>query len=103
MAADTASREMKLLMIIVDSTCKEELEVLLSRRKVDGYTEIPDAHGVGNTGIRMGSGAFPKTSSIIFTVLPEDQVRSLKDEVAAFCEACGKRMTMFVWGVEEVV
>lgn len=94
---------MKLLMIIVDSSCKEELEVLLGRTHVGGYTEIPAAHGVGDTGTRMGSSAFPKTSSIFFTVLPEDRVKALRDEIASYCEACEKRMTMFVWGVEEVV
>ena len=44
---------MKLLMIIVDSSHKEELEVLLKRQQVTGYTEIPNTHGVGETGIRM--------------------------------------------------
>ena len=58
---------MKLLMIIVESKYKEELEVLLNRNHVLGYTEIPQAHGVGTTGVRMGSRAFPDTSSIIFT------------------------------------
>ncbi len=93
---------MKLLMIVVDSECKEELEVLLNRRKV-GYTEIADAHGVGTTGIRMGSRAFPKTSSLIFTVLPDDQVSDLRDEILGFCEACERHMKMFMWTADEVV
>ena len=66
---------MKLLMIIVDSDCREELEVLLQRNDVLAYSEIPNAHGVGQSGIRMGSRAHPKTSSIFFTVL-EQELRS---------------------------
>jgi hypothetical protein len=93
---------MKLLMIIVDSNLKEELEVLLERNVVMGYTEIPQVHGVGKTGIRMGSRAFPKTSSLFFAVLPDEQVGKLKADIEAYCEACIKRMKMIVWGVEEI-
>lgn len=94
---------MKLLMIIVDSACREELEVLLRRHDVEGYTEIPGAHGVGGTGIRMGSSAHPQTSSLFFTVLPGDGVQQLRDDICSYCDACGKHMKMFVWGVEEIV
>jgi hypothetical protein len=93
---------MKLLMIILDSTYKEELEVLLRRNAVLGYTEIPNAHGVGESGIRMGSRAFPKTSSVFFSVLPGEQVGKLKADIEAYCAACAKRMKMIVWGVEEI-
>ena len=60
---------MKLLMLIVDEEKKEELEVFLNRAGVLGYTEIPHAVGVGSTGPRLGSRAFPKTSAVIFTVI----------------------------------
>ena len=94
---------MKLLMIIIDSSLKEELEVLLQRNAVLGYTEIPQVHGVGETGIRMGSGAFPKTSSVFFSVLPADQVGKLKADIESYCEACLKKMKMIVWSVEEII
>jgi len=94
---------MKLLMIIVESKYKEELEVLLNRNRVIGYTEIPQVHGVGNTGVRMGSRAFPHTSSLFFTVVPDDQVQVLRDDITSYCEACLKRMKMIVWAVEEIV
>jgi hypothetical protein len=94
---------MKLLMIIVDSECREELEVLLHRNHVTGYSEIPNAHGVGQSGVRMGSRAHPKTSSIFFTVLEETQVEPLKKNICDYCEACEKNMRMIQWTVEEVV
>ncbi len=94
---------MKLLMIIVDSECREELEVLLHRNRVTGYSEIPNAHGVGQSGVRMGSRAHPKTSSIFFTVLEEAQVEPLKRTICDYCEACEKNMRMIQWTVEEVV
>jgi hypothetical protein len=94
---------MKLLMIIVESHCREELEVLFQRRGITGYTEIPNAHGVGETGVRMGSRAHPTTSSIFFTVVEEDQVVGLKETICSFCDASEKNMRMIQWGVEEVV
>jgi len=94
---------MKLLMIIVESQYKEELEVLLNRNHVIGYTEIPRAHGVGTTGVRMGSRAFPETSSIFFTVIPSEEVGKLTADIRLYCEACMKKMKMVVWGVEQIV
>lgn len=94
---------MKLLMIIVDTACREEVEVLFRRNGVTGYSEIPNAHGIGQTGIRMGSRAHPKTSSIFFTVVEADQVEPLKKALCSYCEACERHMKMIQWGVEEVV
>jgi hypothetical protein len=94
---------MKLLMIIVDTECREEVEVLFRHNGVTGYSEIPNAHGIGHTGIRMGSRAHPKTSSIFFTVVESEQVEPLKKALCSYCEACERHMKMIQWGVEEVV
>ncbi len=93
---------MKLLMIIVESHCREELEVLLQREGIAGYTEIPNTHGVGTSGVRMGSGTHPETSSIFFTVVEDDQVVGLKKTISSFCGASDKKMRMIQWGVEDV-
>ena len=94
---------MKLLMIIVESEHKEELEVLLNRHNILGYTEIPQAHGKGESGVRMGSRAFPKTSSIVFTVIAAEAIQPLLEDIKRYCAACMKRMKMIVWGVEQIV
>jgi len=94
---------MKLLMIIVDSDCREELEVLFKHNGVSAYTEIPNTHGVGESGVRMGSRAHPQTSSIFFTVLEADQIDPLKEKLCAYCDACDRNIRMIQWGVEEVV
>jgi hypothetical protein len=94
---------MKLLMIIVDTDCREELEALLHRNNVVAYSEIPNAHGVGHSGVRMGSAAHPRTSSIFFTVIEEDRVAPLKETICSYCEACAKTMRMILWSVEEIV
>ncbi len=94
---------MKLLMLIVDESRKEELEVFLNRAGVVGYTEIPHAVGVGTTGPRLGSRAFPKTSAVIFTVVEAAAVDTLVHDLKAHCEDCGEKLKAIVWGVEGVL
>lgn len=93
---------MKLLMIIVDESKKEELEVLLNRVGVVGYTEIPRVVGVGTTGPRLGSRAFPKTSALIFTVLSESTMETLVMTLREFCKECGEKLKLVSWDVNEV-
>lgn len=93
---------MKLLMIIVDESKKDELEVLLNRVGVMGYTEIPRVVGVGTTGPRLGSRAFPKTSAVIFTILDETTLEKLLEVVRQFCAECGEKLKLVSWDVNEV-
>ncbi len=94
---------MKLLMILVDDEKKEELEALLERAGVAGYTEIPRAVGSGETGMRLGSRAFPKTTAVLFTMLEADAMETLVREIDAHCKDCGERVRMVSWGVESVL
>jgi len=50
----------------------------------------------------MGSRAHPKTSSIFFTVVPDDLVQGLKETICSSCDASEKTMRMIQWGVEEI-
>jgi Nitrogen regulatory protein P-II len=94
---------MKLLMIIVEDSHKEEVEIFLQQAGVDGYTEIHDATGMGVTGPRLGSGAFPKTSALVFSVVEDGEVVRLKEALLGFCEACGERVKLLAWDVEEIL
>jgi hypothetical protein len=93
---------MKMLMIIVDEAKKEELEVFLNRAGVMGYTEVSHAAGMGTTGPRLGSGAFPATSAIVFTILSEEALATLQREMSEFCETCGTTVRMIAWTAEQV-
>ena len=94
---------MKLLMIIVEDSHKEEVEIFLQRAGVDGYTEIPGATGMGVTGPRLGSGAFPKTSALIFSVVDGDDVGRLKAALLDFCAVCGEKIKMLALDAEEIL
>ena len=86
-------------MIVVDDGKKEELEVLRRKAGVAGWTEIPGARGMGATGPRLGSAAFPKTSAIILTFVEDDEAARVATAVRAQCPAAG-RVHLITWGVE---
>jgi hypothetical protein len=94
---------MKLLLVIVDDSHKEEVEAFLHSSGVEGYTEIAPAVGVGMTGPRLGSRAFPKSSALVLTLVEEERLAALKARLRDFCEGCGERVKMVVLGVEEVL
>lgn len=94
---------MQMLMIVVESSRKERVEAALTEHRVLGYTEIPTAYGVGRTGPRLGSGAFPQTSSLIFTVVERGKVDELLAAIDTDCADCRDKMRVVVWGVERVI
>jgi hypothetical protein len=93
---------MKMLMLVVDDARKEELEVVLEEAGVAGYTELPRAAGAGATGPRLGSRAFPRSSAVIFTFLPDAAVEPLRRRLREFCADCGERLRMVAWNVEDL-
>ncbi|HQR46065.1 MAG TPA: hypothetical protein PLB02_06565 [Thermoanaerobaculia bacterium] len=90
---------MKLLMVIVEESCKEQVEVILGRAGVRGFTEIPGVAGIGATGPRLGSAAFPKTSAVILTLLEDGEVTRVGDAIRAGCPASG-RAHLITWTAE---
>ena len=91
---------MKMVMIIVDESKKEELEVFLDRSGVQGYTEVSQAAGLGSSGLRLGSSAFPKTSAVVFSMLTETALTKLTEGVDQFCASCGEELRMVAWDVD---
>ena len=88
---------MKMLMIIIDEAKKEELQVFLERSGVTGYTELSHAAGMGQSGPRLGSRAFPRTSAVVFSVLDEGALARLVAGVDEFCETCGEKLRVISW------
>ncbi len=93
----------QMLMIIVQSEYKEKLEVALSDRHVLGYTEIPTVYGIGTSGPRLGSRAFPETSSIVLTVVEKEKVEELLAAIDSSCADCRSAMRMIVWNVDRML
>lgn len=93
---------MKMVMIVVDEARKEELEVVLERAGVAGYTELSRASGRGTTGPRLGSRAFPGTSAVIFSILSAERLAGLATTIRDFCHDCDVRPKIVAWDVEEL-
>jgi hypothetical protein len=94
---------MRMLMIVVESTHQERVEAALTEQRVLGYTQIPTVYGSGQTGMRLGSRAFPETSSIIFTVVEETKAEELLAAIDSSCADCRQAMRVIVWKVEAML
>jgi len=96
---------MKLLMIMVDADRREDVEGLLDRYEVSGYSEVPNVLGKGESGRKLGSRAFPGSSTLYFTVVPRETYEALCGELKAL-DAKSTRddgLTAFILNAEKVV
>ena len=93
---------MKLLMIIVHDSKREELEVFLRRQGVAHYSEVPEILGMGSTGPRLGSGAYPGKSALILTLIDQSTLDRLQASMDTFCKTCGEEIRMFAWEVTQL-
>jgi uncharacterized protein YaaQ len=94
---------MQMLMIVVESTHKERVEAALTGNHVLGYTEIPTVYGMGRSGMRLGSRAFPESSSILFSVVEDGKADELLATLDQSCADCRSAMRMIVWKVDRMV
>jgi hypothetical protein len=74
---------MKLLLVIYSGADPRLVPTLLDQHHVGGWTELPSAHGVGSTGRREGTRAWPGDTSLFFSVVPGDQLAELLDAIRA--------------------
>ena len=94
---------MQMLMIVVESSHRDRVEAALAARHVRGLTEIPTVYGMGQSGPRLGSRAFPESSSIIFTVVEDGKAEELVAAIDSSCADCRAAMHMIVWGVDRMI
>lgn len=68
---------MRMLMVVYSGSNPQKISSLLDAHHAGGYTEFRNAHGVGSTGKREGSRAWPGESTLFVTVVPEAQSEEL--------------------------
>ena len=77
---------MKMLMVVYSGSSPQRISSLLDAHHAGGYTEFRNAHGVGSTGTRDGSRAWPGESTLWVSVVPEpaseELVGTLRDETS---------------------
>jgi hypothetical protein len=91
---------MKLLMIVVDSNHQRDVEKILEDHDVPGFTEIPNVLGKGQTGRKMGSRAFPGSSTLYFTAVDGDICKTLCRDLEVLNERAGKEEGLFAFALE---
>jgi hypothetical protein len=72
---------MKLLMIFVDADHAEDVHRLLEEHGVPGYSQLPNVLGKGKTGHKLGSRAFPGSSTLFVVILAEGECAGLCDRL----------------------
>lgn len=74
---------MRLLLIFVDADHAADVERLLDESGVPGYSQFPTVLGKGATGRKLGSRAFPGSSTLFFVALPDGRCARLCDQLEA--------------------
>jgi hypothetical protein len=69
---------MKLLLMIYSGPTPQHIAALLDAHNAGGYTEVGNAHGAGSTGRMLGTRAWPGTSAVFLSAVPDDRVPDLR-------------------------
>ena len=91
---------MRLLLIVVDSNHKDDVERIMDAQAITGYSEVPTVLGKGETGKKMGSRAFPGSSTLYFTAIMPDQCESLCGELKALRDKAGPEEGLRVFSLD---
>ena len=68
---------MRLLLIIYSGESPERVTELLDHHRVEGYTRLPEARGSGQSGRRLGTRAWPGSSTVFFSIVPAAEEASV--------------------------
>lgn len=68
---------MKLLLAIYSGSQPRLVPELFDRHGAGGWTELPPAHGVGTTGRREGTRAWPGDARLYMSMVPREQAEAL--------------------------
>jgi hypothetical protein len=78
---------MKLVMVFVDAAHAADVGRVLEAEPLPGYSEFTSVLGKGATGRKLGTRAFPGSSTLFVTVVPTKECRTLVDRLARTREA----------------
>jgi nitrogen regulatory protein PII len=100
---------MKLVLIVFNFIYDEPIREIIEQLKLPGFTEVPKVFGTGESGKRFGTHSFPGHDTMLLTVVPEEQMSSLLEELAKFKQGLADRskrhggIKAFVLPVEQAV
>jgi hypothetical protein len=91
---------MEMLVVFARAELREEIELLLTKHGVPGFTEIADAHGQSASGVRMGSAVHPKTSVVVMMVVETEMRKQIVDLMKEYQKECNCHVSCVYWPVE---
>ena len=91
---------MEMLVVFAKSEVREEIELLLTKQGVHGFTEIPEALGLGSSGVRMGSAVHPKTSVVLMSLVETDLRIRITEILKEYGRECKCHVSCVYWSVE---
>lgn len=97
---------MKAVMIIFNQANTERVEFMFDRMQIRGYTWWSEVKGRGTeTGEpRMGTHTWPEMNSAAMTIIPDDKVEALLENVKKLDEVNKEvGIRAFVWNVEKSI
>ncbi len=98
---------MKMVLLVFHAEYGEAIRDLVERLHLPGFTEVERVFGTGQAGSRFETHAFPGHDTLIFSVMPDEDVGRVVGAVKTFkasLEARHKRpggVKLFVLPVEE--
>jgi hypothetical protein len=72
------------LMMVFRSSMASDVSKVLHQSGISAYTLIDNATGAGETGNVVGSFFYPGRNSVIFAILPDDQVDGIITALKTF-------------------
>jgi hypothetical protein len=85
---------MKLLLIMCDTEDLLKVREIVENSDVCGYSEIPNLHGAGIFGKKLGTRAFPGTSCVIFTCIRDEKAVELAQRLSDLRKQCPETRTI---------
>lgn len=95
---------MKAIVVITDSEAMKAFERAFIESGDRGFTIVPTVLGRGKTGLKAGDRVHPGGSSLLFTVLPEPELKGTLDFLRSVRDEAGVRdqTKLYVAPVDEV-
>ncbi len=96
---------MKLLLIFVDADHAKDVERILNDHGAPGYSAFPNVLGKGKTGRKLGTRAFPGSSTLYFVGIGDDGCQGLCDRLRELQQHAGPEegLTAYTIDAEEVL
>lgn len=96
---------MKLLFILIPTDCLDACDECFKKANINAYTEIPSVIGSGESGRKLGTRAFPGTTSLVLVAVPATEVDHVISTMKAFCKgrACEKETRVFAVPADQLI